>query len=79
MKKSHLKNELQRISDACHHDPFTILGRHQDGKDVVVRAFIPSANEVKIAEGGIPLTRLPGTDHPRKSSQPTNHRQIAAS
>ena len=63
MKKSHLKNELQRISDACHHDPFTILGRHQDGKDVVVRAFIPSANEVKIAEGGIPLTRLPGTDH----------------
>jgi 1,4-alpha-glucan branching enzyme len=63
MKKSHLNTEQQRISDARHHDPFAVLGRHPDGSDVVVRAFIPLATEVRIAEGGLPLSRLPGSDH----------------
>jgi 1,4-alpha-glucan branching enzyme len=58
-----LDTERQRISEACHHDPFTVLGRHQDGSDIVVRAFIPLAMEVNIAEGGMPLSRLPDSDH----------------
>ena len=63
MNKTQLDTERQRISEARHHDPFSILGRHQDGNDVVVRAFVPLAEEVRIAEGDLPLTRLPGTDH----------------
>jgi 1,4-alpha-glucan branching enzyme len=63
MKKNHLDSELQRISDARHHDPFAVLGRHQLGSKVIVRAFIPRAAEVRIAEGGMPLSRLPDSDH----------------
>ena len=63
MKKSHLNSERQRISEARHHDPFSILGRHPESKEIVVRAFIPCADNVKIAEGGIALTRIPETDH----------------
>ena len=61
MKKTQMDNERQRISDARHHDPFAVLGRHPEGKEVVVRAFIPFAAEVRIAEGGMPMTRLPDT------------------
>ncbi|MFZ4537500.1 1,4-alpha-glucan branching protein GlgB [Propionivibrio sp.] len=60
---SHLDSERQRISEARHHDPFAVLGRHPDGKEVVVRAFIPHAAEVRIAEGGLLLSRLPESDH----------------
>ena len=57
--------ELTRIIEARHHDPFAVLGCHPDGKDgktVVVRAFIPLAVEVTIAEGNLPMCRLPNTD-----------------
>jgi len=62
MKKSPLDAELQRIRDARHHDPFAVLGRHGEGRDTVVRAHIPHAAEVGIAEGGLALTRLAGSD-----------------
>ncbi|HKB59137.1 MAG TPA: 1,4-alpha-glucan branching protein GlgB [Gallionellaceae bacterium] len=54
--------ELWRISEARHHDPFAVLGRHEEGETTVVRAFIPRAVEVQIAEGGLPMTRLPQGD-----------------
>jgi 1,4-alpha-glucan branching enzyme len=57
-----LKIELSKITEACHHDPFAILGRHKEGKETVVRAFIPNASEVHIAEGGMILNRLPESD-----------------
>jgi len=63
MEVSCLDTERQRISEARHHDPFAVLGRHQEGGDCVVRAFIPLAAEVRIAEGGMALTRLPDSDH----------------
>jgi 1,4-alpha-glucan branching enzyme len=62
MKKSSLSPDLLQISEARHHDPFAVLGRHQDGAETVVRAFIPNAAEVHIAEGGLVLDRLPGSD-----------------
>lgn len=61
--KNHIAAELDRISEARHHDPFSVLGRHEDGGGLVVRAFIPNAEEVRIAEGNRPMTRLPGSDH----------------
>ena len=66
MTSSELENERQRISDARHHDPFSILGRHgesDDGKRCVVRAHLPGASEVRIAEGGHVLARVGDSDH----------------
>jgi 1,4-alpha-glucan branching enzyme len=51
--------DLLRIVEARHHDPFTVLGRHGDGEHTVVRAFIPDATEVFIAEGGRAMQRVP--------------------
>ena len=58
----HLTAELARISEARHHDPFAILGRHADGEQTVVRAHLPHVAEVRIAEGGLPMARLPDSD-----------------
>lgn len=53
---------LLRIVEARHHDPFSILGKHRQDEGCVVRANIPHAIEVSIAEGDIPMIRIPGTD-----------------
>jgi 1,4-alpha-glucan branching enzyme len=58
----HVTAELARISEARHHDPFAILGRHADGEQTVVRAHLPHVAAVCIAEGGLPMTRLPDSD-----------------
>ena len=63
MKKNPLGSELKRITDANHHDPFAVLGRHPDGDGVVVRAFIPGACEVRVVEGERVMRRLPDSDH----------------
>ena len=43
------------------HDPFGILGRHPDGDKTLVRAFMPSAEEVELDGIGL-MQRLPQTD-----------------
>ena len=53
---------LERITQARHQDPFMELGRHTVDGRVVVRAFLPSAGEVTLAESNQPLRRLSGTD-----------------
>ena len=58
-----LSDELIRIIEARHHDPFSVLGRHPaGGSSVVVRAHIPHATEVWIAEKNLALSRIPDTD-----------------
>jgi len=57
-----LDDELQRIRDARHHDPFEVLGCHPDGNQTLVRVFNPQAEEVSIAEGNLKLERIPGSD-----------------
>ncbi len=61
MNQTRLAGEMTRISEARHHDPFSVLGRHPDGDQVVLRVFNPHATEMLIAEGGLPLERLPGS------------------
>jgi len=63
MTDKHLEAGLNRISEARHHDPFEVLGRHQHGDEVVVRAFMPHTAEMRIAEGDIVMNRVPGSDH----------------
>ncbi len=57
-----LNSELQKIIDVRHHDPFSILGRHVDDNQVVVRAHIPRATRVMIAEGEWNMQRIENTD-----------------
>nr|CRH05219.1 GH13 : 1,4-alpha-glucan branching enzyme [Candidatus Magnetococcus massalia] len=67
MTNQTLSEPLQRIADARHHDPFEVLGRHPVGKGkVMVRAFMPYAEEVQIlesrGEGDPRMERVTGTD-----------------
>lgn len=41
-----LSDGLQRIIEARHHDPFSILGKHTN----TIRVFIPGAQEIRLAE-----------------------------
>jgi 1,4-alpha-glucan branching enzyme len=80
MKHSELNDDLIRIIEARHHDPFAALGRHPKGRGIVVRAFIPHAMEVSIAEHGLAMERIPGTDlfewHGDAVAVPEHHRLI---
>jgi 1,4-alpha-glucan branching enzyme len=60
--KAELHDDLIKIIEARHHDPFAVLGRHATADGVVVRAFLPHATDVAIAEGNLAMTRVPGTD-----------------
>jgi len=53
---------IERILQARHHDPFSVLGRHPDGDGEVVRAFLPGVATVTLIETGQPMERIPGTD-----------------
>ena len=59
---SDLTPELQRLLEARHHDPFTLLGRHCFADKELVRAFIPGAAWVRVVETGFSLERIGNTD-----------------
>jgi len=54
MKRTISKTEMDRIMNADHHDPFSILGMHRvnmggdPGPCIAVRVFIPDASTVTI-------------------------------
>ncbi len=50
MKTTAPTDEINKIIQADHHDPFTVLGIHELGKDVVVRAFVPGAAEIAVID-----------------------------
>jgi len=54
--------EMQRLLQARHHDPFSVLGKHGMGDREMVRAFIPGAAWVRIAETEAALERIGSTD-----------------
>lgn len=61
-KQNTLDPNLIRIIEAKHHDPFSVLGRHEvDGK-TVIRAFLPYAETVRVGKKGPQMQRMPGTD-----------------
>jgi 1,4-alpha-glucan branching enzyme len=57
-----LDGELRKLAEGRHHDPFSVLGRHVVDGRAAVRAHIPMATEVMIAEGGLRLERVGQTD-----------------
>ncbi len=57
-----LSSDLKKITEARHHDPFCVLGKHDDNGQVEVRAYIPFATDVMVVEGEHSLQRIAGTD-----------------
>jgi len=72
--------ELQRLLEARHHDPFTLLGKHSLADREMVRAHIPGAAWVRIVETGYSLERVGNTDlfewHGQAGSVPARYRLI---
>ena len=62
MNRSDLAINLERITQARHSDPFTVLGRHLTDGHLIVRAYLPFAGEVTLAECNQPMQRLAGSD-----------------
>jgi 1,4-alpha-glucan branching enzyme len=75
-----LDEDLGKLIDARHHDPFAILGGHGEGGDLVVRAFIPRAGAVSIVEGNLPLERVGASDlfqwRGRRADLPEHYRLV---
>jgi 1,4-alpha-glucan branching enzyme len=71
---------MQKIAEACHHDPFSVLGRHPSASGIVVRAYLPHAITVSIAEGVLPMQRVSDSDffewHGQASLVPERYRLI---
>ncbi|NEX21439.1 1,4-alpha-glucan branching protein GlgB [Thiorhodococcus mannitoliphagus] len=59
---SKLPDSLLPIIEARHHDPFAVLGRHEEGGKAVVRIFLPLAETARLVEANLPLERLEGSD-----------------
>jgi 1,4-alpha-glucan branching enzyme len=62
MQSGNLEHELERLAQARHHDPFSVLGKHREQDFDLVRVFLPQADAVTIAEGNVRLERIPDTD-----------------
>lgn len=61
---STISNEVRRLLEGRHHDPFAVLGCHPRDGGWLIRALLPGAAEAEaVVDGrGTPMERLPGTD-----------------
>jgi 1,4-alpha-glucan branching enzyme len=57
-----LPPELQKIVEARHHDPFTVLGRHRQGELDLIRAYIPGARDAFLSDIDTPMVRVLDSD-----------------
>jgi 1,4-alpha-glucan branching enzyme len=57
-----IRNDLQKVINAHHHDPFSCLGRCKENTKSVIRAFIPLCKSVSISMNGPEMTRILDTD-----------------
>jgi 1,4-alpha-glucan branching enzyme len=56
------ENDLRRLGETRHHDPGLILGKHVEGSTETIRTLVPGARMVTIADTGIKMSRIKGTD-----------------
>jgi len=47
-----MDQSLARLLEGCHHDPFSLLGRHPFGEGWIIRALLPHARSVRIGPQG---------------------------
>ncbi|MEN8213123.1 MAG: 1,4-alpha-glucan branching protein GlgB [Pseudomonadota bacterium] len=56
-----MNEQIERLQNGTHHDPFEFLGRHPDTDGEVFRAFMPMAEEIELVGYG-KMTRVEGSD-----------------
>jgi 1,4-alpha-glucan branching enzyme len=56
-----LSQDLLRLLEARHHDPFSVLGRHRRGGQDHVVVFNPDAETVTLGEHRVPMDRIADT------------------
>jgi len=59
--KNKLSEDLVKIIEARHHDPFCVLGAHQDGDQTTVTVFLTDTQHAWL-DDDLKLTRIEGTD-----------------
>lgn len=57
-----LDADFVKITQAKHHDPFSVLGRHLVDGRIQIRVYLPYAETVRLKDGDIALERISGTD-----------------
>lgn len=53
-----LSPEMERVMEACHHDPFAVLGRHPQEYDERICVYLPDATQARLADVDVPLKRV---------------------
>jgi len=62
MQSETLAHDFERIAQARHHDPFSLLGKHHEDGCELVRVYLPQVSDVTIVEGNLQLQRIADTD-----------------
>jgi len=62
MIKQSINDDLFKIAEGRHHDPFSVLGLHRASGQSSVCVFSPEAEEISISPGELPMTRIPDSD-----------------
>lgn len=68
VSRLHLSDEMKKVADGRHHDPFSVLGYHQVGDAWEIRVFNPLAEQVVLLldddeyAGATNFRRIPGSD-----------------
>ncbi len=57
-----LDAESIKISEARHHDPFSVLGRHDKAGKTIIKVYLPNAESVKLNHNNEIFQRITGTD-----------------
>ncbi len=58
----HITPEMRKITDASHHDPFSVLGPHPALGQVILRIFNPYAERIVVEQTGEALVRIAHSD-----------------
>jgi len=79
-KKDQLNTDLIRITEAKHHNPFSVLGRHKEAKVTTLTIYAPYAESINLNVKGPALERIPETDffqYQTKKNNLPEHYQLA--
>ena len=72
--------ETLKISEARHHDPHSVLGRHCKDQQACIKAYLPHAESVVLVDNGEPFQRVSGTGffiYQPEAELPSKHYQLA--
>jgi 1,4-alpha-glucan branching enzyme len=54
--------ESIKVAEAKHHDPFSVLGRHQKRNQTYIKVYLPYAENVQLCHNNADVQRIEGTD-----------------